>query len=80
MYFVYMLQCADNSLYVGFTTNLERRLKQHNESKQGAHYTKIRRPVTLKYSESFKTLSAALKREAEIKSWQRKKKLELMHE
>ena len=48
-YFVYILECKDKSLYVGCTNNLERRLKEHNESKWGAHYTKIRRPVKLKY-------------------------------
>ena len=56
MYFIYILECADKSLYVGCTNNLERRLDQHNNSKWGAHYTKIRRPVILKYKEEFKTL------------------------
>jgi putative endonuclease len=77
-HFVYILQCADKTLYVGYTTNLERRLDQHNNSKQGAHYTKIRRPVKLLYSEPHKTLSAALKREHEIKTWKREKKLSLI--
>ncbi len=78
MFYVYMLQCADTSLYIGSTNNLEKRLKQHNESKQGAHYTKIRRPVVLKYSETFKTLRSARRREAEIKRLRRVKKLDLM--
>ena len=78
MYFVYILECADNSLYVGCTNNLEKRLKQHNDSKWGAHYTKIRRPVTLKYSEIFSTLKEARQREAEIKGWRREKKLALI--
>jgi putative endonuclease len=78
MYSVYILQCADNSLYVGCTNDLERRFKEHNESKRGAHYTKIRRPVVLKYSEKYKTLAAARAREAEIKRFDRKKKLELI--
>lgn len=77
-YLVYILECADGSLYVGCTNNLEKRLRQHNESKQGAHYTKIRRPVILKYSEEFKTLKEARQREAEIKSWRREKKRELL--
>lgn len=76
-YFVYILECADKSLYVGCTNNLEKRLKQHNESKWGAHYTKIRRPVILKYSESFPTLKEARQRESEIKGWKREKKLKL---
>jgi len=72
--FVYILECADKSYYVGCTNNLEKRLKQHNKSKWGAHYTKIRRPVILKYFEQFKTLIDARRREAEIKGWRREKK------
>ncbi|MEK7566747.1 MAG: GIY-YIG nuclease family protein [Patescibacteria group bacterium] len=77
-YFIYIVECSDKSLYVGCTNNLEKRLKQHNESKWGAHYTKIRRPVTLKYFEKFSTLAQARKREAEIKGWKRDKKLSLV--
>jgi putative endonuclease len=77
-YFVYILECSDKSLYVGCTNNLERRIEQHNNSKWGAHYTKIRRPVVLKYSEIFSTLKAARQREAEIKKWRRYKKLRLI--
>ena len=77
-HFVYILECADKTLYVGCTNNLEKRLKQHNKSKQGAHYTKIRRPVVLKYSEEFKTLGEARTREAEIKKLPRNKKLMLI--
>jgi len=73
-YIVYILQCSDKTYYVGCTNNLEKRLKQHNTSKWGAHYTKIRRPVTLKYFEEYKTLLEARKREAEIKCWKREKK------
>lgn len=73
-YFVYILECADKSYYVGCTNNLEKRLKQHNESKWGAHYTKIRRPVILTHSEQFKTLIEARRRESEIKGWRREKK------
>ena len=78
MYFTYILECADKSLYVGCTNNLEKRLGQHNNSKSGAHYTKIRRPVSLKYSENFNTLKEARGREAEIKKWNRGKKIELV--
>ncbi len=77
-YFVYILECADESLYIGCTNNIEKRLKQHNNSKWGAHYTKIRRPVMLKYSESFSTLKKARRRESEIKGWRREKKLALI--
>lgn len=79
-YFVYILQCADGSLYVGCTNNLEKRIRQHNESKWGAHYTKIRRPVFLKYSETFDGLKSARGREAEIKGWRREKKINLIKE
>jgi putative endonuclease len=78
MYSVYILECADKTLYVGCTNNLPKRLMQHNTSKSGAHYTKIRRPVVLKYSENFKTLKEARSREAEIKRWTRKEKLALL--
>jgi putative endonuclease len=75
---VYILECADKTLYVGCTNNLEKRLKEHSGLKHGAHYTKIRRPVILKYSESFETLAKARRREAEIKRWFREKKLKLI--
>jgi putative endonuclease len=76
-YYVYILECNDNTLYVGRTNDLEKRLHNHNNSKSGAHYTKIRRPVIMKYHEEFTTLSESLKREYEIKKWTRDKKLEL---
>lgn len=78
IYFVYILKCADDSLYVGCTNNLEKRIKQHNNSKWGAHYTKIRRPVKLIYTENFKILIEARRREKEIKGWRREKKLNLV--
>lgn len=79
MFTVYILECADTSLYVGCTNNLEKRFKEHNSSKCGAHYTKIRRPVTLRYSETYQTLTEARGREAELKSWRRAKKINLIH-
>ena len=75
----YILECADKTLYVGSTNDLEKRLHQHNNAKCGAHYTKIRRPVFLKYSENFETLKEARAREAEIKGWTRVKKLNLIN-
>jgi len=78
MYFTYILECADKTLYIGCTNDIERRLKQHNNSKRGAHYTKIRRPVVLKYKEKFETLGEARRREHEFKSWERKEKLKLI--
>ncbi|MEX2090745.1 MAG: GIY-YIG nuclease family protein [Candidatus Paceibacterota bacterium] len=77
-FFVYIVECEDKSLYVGCTNDLDKRIKQHNESKWGAHYTKLRRPVVLKYSEEFPTLVLARRREAEIKGWRREKKLDLI--
>ena len=77
-YYVYILECKDKSLYTGFTNDLEKRIEKHNNSKSGAHYTKIRRPVKLKYYESFKTLSKALKREIAIKKLNRKGKIDLI--
>lgn len=79
MYFTYILECADKSLYVGSTNNLERRLDQHNNSKSGAHYTKIRRPVIIKHKEEFETLKEARRREVEIKGWRREKKISLFN-
>ena len=77
---VYILECADTSLYIGCTNDINKRLKQHNDSRWGAHYTKIRRPVILVYSENFDTLKDARKREAEIKSWNRGEKLKLINQ
>lgn len=77
-YVTYILECADGSFYVGCTNNLAKRLEQHNNSEWGAHYTKIRRPVTLKYSEEFNTLKEARRREVEIKGWRREKKINLI--
>jgi putative endonuclease len=77
-HFTYILKCADDSLYVGCTNDLEKRLHQHNNLKSGAHYTKIRRPVSLLYSENFLTLKEARAREAEIKRMKREEKLKLI--
>ena len=77
-FYVYIVECKDGSLYVGCTNDLAKRIKQHNESKRGAHYTKLRRPVKLKHSETFANLKDARKREREIKGWRREKKLDLI--
>jgi len=76
-YFVYLLRCADNTFYCGYTTDLEERVKAHNKTSKAAKYTKSRRPVTLIYSEQHPTLSDALKREYEIKHLSRKEKEKL---
>ncbi len=77
MYFVYILECADSTLYIGSTNNIEKRIAAHNTSKTGAKYTKARRPVILKYYESFETKSDALRREHELKKLTRQEKLKL---
>jgi len=77
-YFVYILHCADATLYIGITNDLPRRLGQHNNSKRGARYTRGRRPVVLKYAEPCRNLGAALKREAALKRLPRAKKLALI--
>jgi putative endonuclease len=79
MYHVYILQCADETLYVGSTNNIEKRLHEHNHSKNGAHYTKIRRPVTLMYHEVCDTFAQARSREGALKRLTRKAKLDLIH-
>ena len=78
MYYTYILLCSDKTYYIGSTNNLEKRLHQHNNLKSGAHYTKIRRPVKVLYTETFPTLSEARKRELAIKKLSRKQKEELM--
>jgi putative endonuclease len=77
-HWVYILECADKTLYVGCTNNLEKRFKEHNYSKQGAHYTKIRRPVKIVYSEIVYSLAEARSREALFKRWTRKEKLDFI--
>lgn len=78
MYYVYILTCRDSTLYVGSTTDIEKRLHQHNNAKGGAHYTKIRRPVVLSYTEEVETYALARAREAELKGWRREKKIALI--
>ena len=78
MYVVYILECADGSLYAGCTNDFERRLHEHNNAKRGAHYTKTRRPVKSVHCERFRTLGRARKREAEIKRLTRAEKLILI--
>ena len=78
MNYTYMMKCADGTLYTGWTTSVEKRLKAHNEGKNGAKYTKTKRPVTLIYYEGFLTKEEAMRREYQIKQLTRNKKLELM--
>lgn len=77
-FIVYILKCADGSLYTGSTNDLKKRVHQHNHLKSGAHYTKIRRPVKLGYSETHYTFKEARTREAEIKRFTKEQKLLLI--
>lgn len=74
--YIYIIQCADGTLYTGYTTDLENRMAAHN-SGAGAKYTRGRGPVRLLYSEAFETKGEALKRENQIKKLDRAGKLKL---
>lgn len=76
-YFVYILECSDGTLYTGITTDLTRRLDEHNNSTKGAKYTRARRPVVMVYSEELLTRSEATKREYKIKRMKRTNKFKL---
>ena len=76
MNYTYIVRCNDGTYYTGWTNDIEKRLKTHNEGK-GAKYTKTRRPVTLVYYESFQTKEEAMRREWEIKQMKRGEKEKL---
>lgn len=75
--YTYILKCADNTLYTGWTTDLKKRLTTHNNGK-GAKYTRTRLPVSLIYYESFTTKKEAMRREATIKKLSRPQKERLI--
>ncbi len=77
MYYVYILQCKDESLYTGIATDVERRFKEHRDG-IGARYTRAHQPEKIIYREEAATRSGALKREAQIKALSREKKLDLI--
>lgn len=74
---VYVLECADGSLYTGYTTDVERRVAEHDAG-EGARYTRGRAPVRLVHVETYPTRSAAMRREAEIKAMPRPRKVALV--
>jgi len=79
MWFIYIIQCADSTYYTGITTNVVRRINEHNTKNSiGSKYTRIRRPVTLRYLEQSDTRSSASKREYVIKHLSRQAKIQLM--
>lgn len=73
-YFVYIVQCHDETYYIGCTNDVPRRVKEHNRSVKGAKYTRTRRPVELVYTVSFKTLKEAMQRERKMKKLRRLQK------
>ena len=79
MNYTYMVKCADGTLYTGWTNCLEKRLKAHNGGRNGAKYTKTKRPVSLVYYEGFFTKEEAMKSEYQIKQLTRERKLELIN-
>ncbi len=79
-YHLYILECSDKTLYVGITTDLDRRVEEHNASALGAKYTRGRRPAKLVYSKEFKNRSEATKEESRIKKLSRTQKLVMIQE
>ena len=77
MYYVYMLECADGTLYTGWTPDLNKRIEQHS-SGRGSKYVRSRLPFHLRYTESFSTKSAAMRREYALKQLTRNEKLALI--
>lgn len=79
-WYVYIVQCRDNTLYTGISTDPMTRVVEHNTGQNGAKYTRARRPVSLLYTEPAASRSAALKREIAIKRLSRKAKLALINQ
>jgi len=75
---VYIVQCKDGTLYTGYTTDVRRRVEEHNKGERGAKYTRSRRPAKLLYKEELQTESDAKRREAQIKKLSRKDKFRLI--
>jgi putative endonuclease len=78
MYYVYILECKDGSLYTGWTTDVQRRLKEHNRGR-GAKCTRARLPVVLRYSRGYETKKEAMQSEYHIKQLPREEKLKLIN-
>lgn len=78
MYTLYILRCADETLYTGITTDVVRRVEEHNTSVLGAKYTRGRRPVTLVFQKRFRDRSRAAQEEARIKQLSRTEKMQLI--
>lgn len=78
VWYVYLLRCNDSSLYAGITTDIERRLHEHNHTKLGAKYTRAKRPVSLVYQENAINKSDASKREHQLKKLSKQQKEQLV--
>lgn len=78
-WYTYIVQCSDKSLYTGITTDLDRRVNEHNSSNKGSKYTRTRRPVKLVYNETHTDRSTSSKRESEIKKLSRTEKLKIIN-
>ncbi|OGK35726.1 hypothetical protein A3F59_02395 [Candidatus Roizmanbacteria bacterium RIFCSPHIGHO2_12_FULL_38_13] len=80
MYYFYILRCSDKSLYCGMTSNLEKRLKEHNSNgSRGAKYLRAKKPVILVYSETYLDIKTAMNREFQVKKWTKAKKEALIN-
>lgn len=78
MYYLYILKCADDTLYTGITTDVARRVAEHNTGKKGAKYTMSRRPVSVVFSKKYKNRSKASQEEARIKKLTRLQKMQIV--
>ena len=75
MYYFYILRCSDDSLYCGMTSNLDKRVREHNSSSsKSAKYLRAKKPVNLVYSETYPDIKIAMNREFQVKKWTRIKK------
>lgn len=76
---MYVLECSDFTLYTGITTDISRRINEHNMTSKGAKYTRSRRPVSVIYTEEFENRSSATRAELRFKKLTRKQKLEIIN-
>ena len=79
-WYLYVVECADGTLYTGITTNINRRLNEHNYGSRSAKYTRSRRPVKLRYTKEYKNQSQASRAEYKFKKLTRKRKLEIIND
>lgn len=81
MYYFYILRCSDNSLYCGMTSNLDKRIKEHNsDSSKGAKYLRAKKPAKVVHTEKFPDIKSAMNRELQVKKWTKAKKEALVKE